>query len=412
MGAIVNRSSSDGRSGGTAVATPRRKSASRAPATPFASALEHLSNVTPGTHRVVTCYLKLEPRDRARGKYLIKLKNRIKETEAGLAQLDLDKDQERAAKADLGRILEYLKVPANLPATLGVAIFASESIDLFEVVPLPQVHRSRLAVDRSPLVRELASVEDEIGRLLTVLLDRSSARFFEVSAFEARELPGLTSPHSARGRFRGEGKSQTWGEHTFHNRIRTEKQRHWEAVARRLFELERRTSAHGIVIGAIGTESAAIEPFLHSYVVERVLGTTKLAPRTATAAEVHAATLAVREAWERTSERQLVQEVADGLGAGWAMNGVSESLAALGRGQVRSLLVGADIALPGVRAAETGRLALTAKELDGEGDALPVIDVIDEAIEDGLRQHVDVNVVYDPEAAGRVDGLAALLRFR
>ena len=215
-----------------------------------------------------------------------------------------------------------------------------------------------------------------------------------------------------RGKFRGEGKSQNWGEHTFHNRIREEKQRHWEAVARRLFELERRTSAHGIVIGAVGTESAAIEPFLHSYVVERVLGTAKLAPRTATAAEVHSATLAVREEWERASERQLVQEVADGLGAGWSVNGVTETLGALGRGQVRSLLVSADIALPGVRATGTGRLALTAKELDGEGDAVPVIDVIDEAIEDALRQRVDVNVVYDPEAAGRVDGLAALLRFR
>lgn len=412
MGAIVSQSSSDERGGGAAVAAPRRKATSSPPVNPVAAALEHLASVTPGKHRVVTCYLKLEPRDRTRGKYLIKLKNRIKATEAGLVQLGLDKDQQRAVRADLGRILEFLKVPANLPATLGVAIFASEGIDLFEVVPLPQVHRSRLAVDRSPLVRELASVEDEIGRLLTVVLDRSSARFFEVTAFEAHELPGITSPQTSRGKFRGEGKSQNWGEHTFHNRIREERQRHWEAVARRLFELERRTSAHGIVIGAVGTDPAAIEPFLHSYVVERVLGTTKLAPRTATAAEVHAATLAVREEWERASERQLVQEVADGLGAGWSVNGVTETLGALGRGQVRSLLVSADIALPGVRAAGTGRLALTAKELDGEGDAVPVIDVIDEAIEDALRQRVDVNVVYDPEAAGRVDGLAALLRFR
>lgn len=412
MGVIVNRSSSDERGGGTAVAVPQGKAATSAPATPVAAALGTLTKVAPGSHRVVTCYLKLEPRDRARGKYLIKLKNRIKETEAGLGQLKLDKDQERAVRTDLGRILDFLKLPANLPSTLGVAIFASSTIDLFEVVPLPQVYRSRLAVDRSPLVRELASVEDEIGRLLTVVLDRSSARFFEVTAFEAHELPGLTSPQTSRGKFRGEGKSQTWGEHTFHNRIREEKQRHWEAVARRLFELERRTSAHGIVVGAVGTESAAIEPFLHSYVVERVLGTTKLAPKTATAAEVHSATLAVREAWERASERQLVQEVADGLGAGWAVNGVTETLGALGRGQVRSLLVSADIALPGVRAADTGRLALTARELDGEGEPLAVIDVIDEAIEDALRQHVDVNVVYDSEAAGRVDGLAALLRFR
>jgi peptide subunit release factor 1 (eRF1) len=41
-----------------------------------------------------------------------------------------------------------------------------------------------------------------------------------------------------------------------------------------------------------------------------------------------------------------------------------------------------------------------------------VIDVVDDAIEEALRQHVDVNVVYEEEACERIDGLAALLRFR
>ena len=43
---------------------------------------------------------------------------------------------------------------------------------------------------------------------------------------------------------------------------------------------------------------------------------------------------------------------------------------------------------------------------------LAVLDVIDDAIEEALRQHVDVNVVYDTDAAERIDGLAGLLRFR
>ena len=43
---------------------------------------------------------------------------------------------------------------------------------------------------------------------------------------------------------------------------------------------------------------------------------------------------------------------------------------------------------------------------------MPVIDVVDDAIEEALRQRVDVNVVYDSEALDAVDGLAGLLRFR
>jgi hypothetical protein len=43
---------------------------------------------------------------------------------------------------------------------------------------------------------------------------------------------------------------------------------------------------------------------------------------------------------------------------------------------------------------------------------VPVIDIVDEAIEEALRQRVDVNVVYEPEARGSLAGLGGLLRFR
>ena len=52
--------------------------------------LQRLAAVDAGRHRVVTCYQKLEPRDRSRGKYLIKLKNRVKEVVQALPRLGLD----------------------------------------------------------------------------------------------------------------------------------------------------------------------------------------------------------------------------------------------------------------------------------------------------------------------------------
>ena len=46
------------------------------------------------------------------------------------------------------------------------------------------------------------------------------------------------------------------------------------------------------------------------------------------------------------------------------------------------------------------------------GTRAAVVDVIDDAIEDALAQRVDVNVILEPDAAARIDGLGALLRFR
>jgi len=380
---------------------------------PLAGLLERLTRVQPGKHRVVTCYLKLEPRDRTRGKYLIKVKNRVKAAVQGLSRLGLERSIADEVRRDLDRIQQFLRSPGNLPSTQGLAIFACEGIELFETVPLPVVYRSRLAVDASPQVRELASVEDEFGRLRTVVLDRTSARIFEVTAYNTVELPGLRANSTRGKRFHGDQDgSGGWGEHTYNNRIREEKQRHYEAIARELFAIDRRHPAHGIVLAGPGPEASAVEPFLHSYLVERLIGTARLNPKDVTAASVHATTLAVREGYERAAERALVHEMLEGIGTGWGLNGLTPTLRALSRGQVRSLLVHADASEAGFRCGDSGRLALSERECRGEGEPIPVLDVVDDAIEEALRQGVDVNVVYEPEARDAIDSLGALLRFR
>jgi len=154
------------------------------------------------------------------------------------------------------------------------------------------------------------------------------------------------------------------------------------------------------------------EPFLHSYLAERLIGTVRLNPKDATPASVHSATLAVREGYERASARALVHEMLEGVGTGWGVNGLRPTLRALSRGQVRSLLVNSDASEPGFRCGDSGRLALTERECRGEGDPIPVLDIVDDAIEEALRQGVDVNVVYEPEARDAIVSLGALLRFR
>jgi peptide subunit release factor 1 (eRF1) len=413
MAVIASRSSSDVRPAPSKVRGQNGSREGRREGSIPGRVLERLTRIDPGKHRVVTCYLKLEPRDRNRGKYLIKVKNRVKSVLGALPRLGLERAGAEEVARDLNRVQQFLRTPGNLPRTHGLAIFACEGIGLFETVPLPVVHRSRLAVNGSPLVGELASVEEEFGRLLTVVLDRTSARFFEVTAYQTTELLGLRADSTRGKRFHGDQDgSSGWGEHTYNNRIRQEKQRHFEAISRELFTIDRKRPAQGIVLAGPGPEAGAVEPFLHTYLAERLIGTARLNPKDATPAAVHATTLAVREAYERASERALVHEMLEGIGTGWGINGVTPTLRALSRGQVRSLLVHADASQPGFRCGDSGRLAPTERECRGEGAPIPVLDVIDDAIEEALRQSVDVNVVYEPEARDAIEGLGALLRFR
>jgi peptide subunit release factor 1 (eRF1) len=347
------------------------------------AAVKRLAAIAPGPYWVVTCYLKLEPRDRTRGKYLIKMKNRVKEAAAGLARQTLAHADREAIAADLQRVLDYLEQPNHLPRTRAIALFVSQGLDLFDVLPLPHVHRSRLAIDHEPLVRELVALDEEFGTILVVVHDRTAARFFEVTAYSCVELTAIAGIDASRaGKFHGSSSSA--GEHNYHMRIRTEKQRFYAQIADRIFQVHRQRPLAGLLVGGIGPDAGAVIPHLHSYLHDLVMGVVKLNVKKTTTAEVREAALALREERERAWERAHAAAVKEGTPEGWAVNGVDATLKTLSRGQVRTLLA------------------------DGQDDDPR----IDEAVEDALRQRAQVDVLYDDKARRGVDVLAALLRFR
>jgi peptide chain release factor subunit 1 len=375
--------------------------------------LQRLLRLPSGKHWIVSCYLKLEPRDRSRGKYLIKLKNRIREVIEALPAEGLDRQETEQVIGDLHKLQVMLQRPDALPPTQGLAVFVSKPLGLFEIIPLPRVHRSRLLVDRTPLVRELAALEDEVGRLLLAEVDKSGATIYEVTAFEARKIADIEATARKGGRFHSDRhQAPGKGEHGFHNRLRHEREQLFDAVAGKLFDLDRREPVRGIVLASAGNEAESLRMFLHPYVAGKVVGTARMARRKASIGTVHATALEIREAYERKLERHLVAEMLLGQGSGWAVNGIAATLDALAKGQVRTLLVRADASVPGFRCGVSGRLTLNPRDCRSLGDAIPVPDVIDDAIEEALRQRIDLDVVFEPDAAETINGIAALLRFR
>jgi peptide chain release factor subunit 1 len=357
-------------------------------------AIERLSHVEPGSFLVVSCYLKLEPRDKTRGKYLIKIKNRVRQALEDLDPLAAERRVREQVAGDLERILRFFEEPARLPSARGVALFACGTLGLFDVIPLPHVHRSRLAVRPVPLVGELVALDEEFGTVLAVACDRKGARFFQVTAYEVVELPGLIPPAVRTSAFHGSKQRPApagaghptggAGERHHHMRIREEKQRLYAAAADQVFRIHTERPVSGLVVAGVGVDAAGLLPHLHTYLHDLVLGVVRLNPKRATAVEIREAALALREERERAWERAHADAVREGVGTGWAVNGVEPTRAALARGQVRTLLA----------------------------DGLAIDERIDDAIEDALAERAQIDVLYDERARRAVDGLAALLRFR
>ena len=416
MAAIASRSSSDGRRHGRrAAGNGRGRARTAVPA--VAERLARLTGVDPAPHRVVTCYLKLEPRDRSRGKYLIKLKNRVREVVAGAAAA-------RARPAGPGGGRARPRAGAAVPARrrpISRRPRASRSsparrIGLFEALPLPVVlplpprgGRARRWCASSPRSRTSSAA---CSRWCSTGRAPDSSRSPPTTA---EELPGLRADSTRGKRFHGDQNGPGWGEHTYNNRIRTEKQRHYEAIARELFAIDRRQPAHGIVLagtGHGGGRGRAVPPQLSGRAGHR--------DRAAQPEGGDAAPRCTRRRWpcarpgSATSERDAGRaRCIEALGSGWSVNGHRRRRCArcpaARCGRCSSTPTPASRASA---AATSGRLARTERECRDEGEPVPVLDVVDDAIEEALRQGVDVNVVYETEARDAVDGLAGLLRFR
>ena len=138
----------------------------------------------------------------------------------------------------------------------------------------------------------------------------------------------------------------------------------------------------GLVVAGVGVDAGALLPPAHVSARSRV-GRRALDVERPTAAEVREAALTLRESGSVRGERARRGD-AQRRRAGWAVNGNDLTRAAMARGQVRTLLA----------------------------DGLAVDERIDDAIEDALAEHAQIDVLYDERARRAVDGLAALLRFR
>jgi peptide subunit release factor 1 (eRF1) len=383
------------------------------PSKPTASdqLIERLSRLESRTPTVVSCYLKLDAAARRNRAYLVDLLNRVRDLESTVSLLELDRaDRERVA-ADIERIVRWLALPKNLPHLAGVAVFASKALGLFETVLLPRVHRNRIAIDTRPLLHELLDARERLGHYLGVVIDRSRARFFHVAATGAQELNALVPVSRRGGKYHSDrADAPGQGEFRYHQQITAEQNRHYAATAREIARLLQARPYRGFAVFGPDTRTSALLPFLPPRLTALCIGTGRLNPTAVTETQVARAVWDLESKAERRDEAALVDRVEEAVPTGWAVNGARETLRALGRGQVRELIVPEGASGAGFRCDRTGQLVLSAAEC--RGDRVPVPHLVDHAIEDALRQGSQVVIIDDAPVAARIDGMAATFRFR
>lgn len=374
---------------------------------PTAEAFRRLATLAAPGPTVLTCYVRLDLPDRSGNRYRLAVREAVRP----MADLALEHAARESVQHDLERITDFVADPRRLPHTPGMVIFACESLDLFAMVPLARVTRTRATLDTQPRAAEALASLPDYTPILVALVDRTHARFFRVATEDVEELTSVVVPVPRGGRYHPDSEDAPgYGEHGFHGRLREERHRHAAAVAERLTAEMASGAWLGLVLAGPARVTADQARFLPHALQERLLATVRLNPTAVTELQLREAAFAARRAELDRRVKKLVAEFRDALGTGWAVAGPRPALKALARGQARVLLVQAGVTGTGFRCGADGQLVAVALDCRGQGEPVQVRDLADETIEEALRQGVEVALVDEPVAELR--GIGAVLRFR
>jgi len=352
-------------------------------------------------------YQPSRPKDKSHREEAILVKDLVRN-----ALRDAEKNgRNGSARADLDRILAMAE---RLQGNGGraKAVFACGSKNFWREFDLPaRLAGTRLLVNRHFHLRPLTALADVLPRVSITLLDKTKARFFELWMDEMNERDKLTNELPRRGRSDGfagydAGHAERHVEHEamhFFKRIAEELKKQQESGYERF------------IIGCRDETWPEIEPHLHTYVKQRLVGHFSIDPAAAGTEQVRERAEALLQEFRANRRAGLAREVmGEAQRNGRGALGLRRVLRSLETGEVQTLLLAREFAAPAMQCTNCGHIdAHMSKNCAVCGhETREVEDVSDLLLSTAVRNGIEiVHISNNPEFAN-VGNVAALLRFR
>jgi peptide chain release factor subunit 1 len=355
---------------------------------------------------VVSMYVQVpvDPQDRAA------LFGRANSLLDGIGPMARGKSMDRASRLSVRDDLEHLReaIRTGQWRPGSVALFSCSGRDLFEAVQLPHAVRDRVVVDDTAWARPMLAVLDEYARCCVAVVDRATARVWELFADEMQEARKLSDRTLRRPNY-----AANLAEDRVHNKVEELAKKHYRRTAAELAEL---FDTDGYDLLAVGGHRYEVPRFLDTLPRElrrRVAGTFTVDPHTVEVSEIKQNADAIVARYVRDIDIRLAGEVLEksAAGSGLAALGVGGCLWAGTVKAVETLLVQDGAMVAGVACTNCGWLGLSGETCPlCEHPARRTGDILDElaraVIDDnGAVRHVKADTDVKEHLA------AAALRF-
>jgi len=346
------------------------------------------------------------PRNKAHKEDTILVKDLAREAVRSLES----KDRKECARPDIERI-QRLSGELRSNGSHAKAVFACAAQNVWREYDLPpNLPGTQLFVDRHFHLKPLAQLLGAFPRLGVVLVDRHRARFFDLRLGELTEREGLFQPRKGRS----DGYAGYDGGRA-QRRVEDEARQHFKAVAETLKESLEKGVFEKWILGCQDVHRSQLEPQLHPYVSQALLGRFPADLGHITSDEIRSRAQQIVEQWQGDRCRELVSQVlgqarSNGRGA----TGLRRVLQSLEMGEVQALLIGENFQAHAVECAGCGHLdAHIVSFCPVCGQATQeIVDVGEAILPWVIRRDIETFYVKDDPEFDKVGNIAALLRFR
>ena len=349
------------------------------------------------------------PKDKSHREESILVKDLVREA---LREAERDGGKNECARRDLRRIMEVAEgLHGN--GRRAKAIFADEERGVWREFDLPpSLAGTQLIVNRRFHLKPMAAVLENVPSVCACLIDRTKARLFRYQDEEIEEVGDYFNQLPRRGRSDGFG-----GYDAGHaeRKVANDAKQHYKLVAETMLELYERGFFKMVTVGCRDEQWAEIEPLLHTYLRNNLLGRFRIDPATATPEQV-------KDQIERVLDGHLVQRrhnivaevTAEAQRNARGALGLRRVLRSLETGEVQILLLGDHFKAPGYECRNCGHIDMRVVEACGMcGQRVEEMgDIGDAILGHAFRNGIEVMHIASDQEFEKAGHIAALLRFR
>ncbi|MGB8953497.1 MAG: hypothetical protein WCC06_12625 [Candidatus Aminicenantales bacterium] len=372
--------------------------------------LENLTRFKGEDFLTTSFFLDTDKSRLSKKEIFLSLKNILHISRNRLERMEISKEKKESLRQDLEKINAYCSQNLTSSRSSGVAVFSCHGKKFWQVFSLPQPPRNRILFDHNPYIRPLSAILDEYHHILSFLIDRREARWYEIYMGEISPLGSLSSDVPSKVR---EGGFEGYESKRIERHVEAHLHDHFKKAAQRAFDLFKNNQFHWLFLGCHEKYYSDFEPLLHTYLKSRLKGRLKAKPGDPED-KILKECMELERQLKKEGEEDVVQRLVSELErGGLACSGIKDCLRSLNRAEVQTLVVTLNFSSPGQICPHCRLLYLNdLRCLSCQRKTEPVLDVIDEAIELAMNKNCEVKHISPPSRLNRYGKIGALLRYK